>query len=253
MATRHDLHLALRSSDAAAELALTHFHAGVSSTTKADGSLVTEADWAVEHRLREILGAEAPGDALLGEELGRLGGSDRVWILDPIDGTSFFSRRDPNWRVHVALEVAGETEVAVVTAPALGHQWWATRGGGTFESSWPRDQGAQRLMVSRTDDLTGARLDALDEESRTRLPSEATIPPPSPLALVELVRGQIDGFLAECCYVWDHAPWILLIEEAGGRFTDRTGGRRGDQGGGLYSNANLHARLVQAIGYPAQP
>ncbi len=248
-----DLQLALRSSDAAAELALAHFEVGVSTTTKADGTPVTEADLAVEHLLRQILGSEAPEDALLGEELGWLGASDRVWMLDPIDGTSFYSRGDPNWRVHMALEVAGQIEVAVVTAPALGHQWWATRGGGTFESSWPRDRSAKRLTVSHTDNLTGARLDALDEESRKRLPHEATIAPPSPLGLVELVRGQIDGFLAECCHLWDHAPWILLIEEAGGRFTDRSGGRRGDQGGGLYSNANLHDRLANAVGYPVRP
>jgi hypothetical protein len=168
MGTRSDLQLALRCSDAAAELALTHFEVGVSSTTKADGTPVTEADWAVEHLLRQILGAEAPEDALLGEELGRLGASHRVWILDPIDGTSFFGRGDPNWRVHVALEVAGQTQVAVVTAPALGHQWWATRGGGTLESSWPRDRSTKRLTVSHIDNLTGALLDALDEESPSR-------------------------------------------------------------------------------------
>jgi histidinol-phosphatase len=49
--------------------------------------------------------------------------------------------------------------------------------------------------------------------------------PESPLPLVGLVRGEIDGFLAECCHIWDHAPWILLVTEAGGRFTDRTGGQ----------------------------
>jgi histidinol-phosphatase len=48
----------------------------------------------------------------------------------------------------------------------------------------------------------------------------------------------------------DHAPWILLVEQAGGRFTDRRGGRRGDVGGGLYSNAGLHTVLLAALGYP---
>lgn len=251
MGTRADLELALRCSDAAAELALTYFDRGVETATKADGTPVTEADRAVEHLLREMFGSEAPGDALLGEELGRLGDADRVWILDPIDGTSSFSRRDPHWRVHVALEVAGDTEVGVVTAPALGRQWWATRGGGAYESSWPRAGGAGRLGVSRTTSIAGALLDAVDAESRGRLPRDATLAPPSPLGLIELVRGEIDGFLAECCHVWDHAPWILLVEEAGGRFTDRTGGRRGDRGGGVYSNADLHAELVRTLGYPA--
>jgi histidinol-phosphatase len=253
MGTQGDLDLALWCSDAAAELALTYFDVGVEASTKADGTPVTEADRAVEHLLRQMLDSEVPGDALLGEEFGRLGDSERLWILDPVDGTFFFSRSDPNWRVHVALEVAGNTEVAVVTAPALGCQWWATRGGGAFESSWPRDGNAKRLRVSRTASLAGALLDALDSESRGRLPLEATLAPPSPLALVELVRGEIDGFLAECCHVWDHAPWILLVQEAGGRFTDRAGGRRGDQGGGLYSNANVHTQLLRRIGYSGHP
>ena len=253
MATDEDLELALRCSDAAAALALTYFDDGVEASMKADGTPVTEADRAVEHLLREMLGAAAPGDALMGEELGRLGDAERLWILDPVDGTSFFSRRDPNWRVHVALEVGGDTEVAVVTAPALGRQWWATRGGGALESSWPRNGSTEVLQVSRTTSLDGALLDALDTESRDRLPHEAALAPPSPLPLVELVRGEIDGFLAERYHLWDHAPWILLVEEAGGRFTDRAGGRRGDRGGGLYSNGNLHAELLRRIGYPERP
>ena len=114
-----DLQLAFHTSDLAADLALAHFESGVSATLKADGTPVTEADRAVERLIRETLAAARPGDALLGEELGQLGASDRVWIIDPIDGTSSFSRRDPNWRVHLALEVAGSIEIAVVTAPAL--------------------------------------------------------------------------------------------------------------------------------------
>ncbi len=248
-----DLQLAFDTSDLAADLALAYFESGVSATLKADATPVTEADLAVERLIRETLSAARPGDALLGEELGQVGESDRVWIIDPIDGTSYFSRRDPNWRVHIALEVAGSTEIAVVAAPALRRCWWATRGGGSFESSWPRNEvESKRLEVSTTSMLAESRIDALDDESRARLPPSAARPPASPLALVELVRGEIDAFLAECCHIWDHAPWILLVEEAGGRFTDRTGGHAGDQGGGLYSNANLHGQLLAALQYPAR-
>lgn len=247
MPTPGDLDLALSCSDAAAELALTYFALDVEVSTKADGTPVTEADRAVELLLRQMLTSAAPGDALLGEEFGLLGESERCWILDPIDGTAFFLRHDPNWRVHVALEVGGQTEAAVVTAPALGHQWWATRGGGAYESSWPRGGNVERLRVSTTSSLSGALLDAIDPESRRRLPPEATLAPPSPLPLVQLVRGEIDGFLAERFHLWDHAPWILLVKEAGGRFTDRSGGHRGDQGGGLYSNAELHEPLLRRV------
>ena len=79
-------------------------------------------------------------DALLGEELGRLGASDRVWVFDPIDGTGYFSRGDPNWRIHLALQVRGTTEVALVTAPALRRCWWATRGGGSCSNAHLHDQ-----------------------------------------------------------------------------------------------------------------
>lgn len=249
-----DLQLAFDTSDLAADVALGYFQSGVSATPKADGTPVTEADRAVERLIRETLAAARPEDALLGEELGLLGESDRVWIIDPVDGTSFFSRRDPNWRVHIALEVAGSTEIAVVTAPALRRCWWATRGGGSFESSWPREvTESKRLEVSTTSVLDDARMDARDDVSRARLPPSTARAPASPLALVELVRGEIDAFLAECCHIWDHAPWILLVEEAGGRFTDRNGGHAGDEGGGLYSNANLHGQLLAALRYPERP
>ena len=200
---------------------------------------------------RQTLSAARPNDALLGEEFGQLGESDRVWIIDPIDGTSFFTQRDPDWRVHLALQVAGSLEVAVVTAPALGRCWWATRGGGAYESSWPRSEpDTKPLEVSSTSELADARLDAWDDDSRTRLPPGAALAPASPLPLVKLVRGEIDAFLIEEYFIWDHAPWILLVQEAGGRFTDPTGGNAGDQGGGLYSNANLHSQLLAALGYP---
>lgn len=249
-----DLQFAFDASDRAAALALAHFQAGVSPTLKADGSQVTEADRSVERLLRETLSTQRPDDALLGEELGRLGESDRVWIIDPIDGTAFFSRGDPNWRVHLALQLAERNELAVVTAPALRRCWWAIRGGGAFESAWPRRWARpRRLAVSRTTELEGARLEAVDDASRARLPPGAIRPPASPLPLVELVRGEIEAFLVERYHLWDHAPWILLTEEAGGRFTDRIGGRAGDQGGGLYSNANLHPQLRAALQYPTRP
>ncbi|HEX6874200.1 MAG TPA: inositol monophosphatase family protein [Nocardioidaceae bacterium] len=147
-----------------------------------------------------------PEDAVLGEEHGHVGDSERLWILDPI--TRFFSRRDPNWRVHVTLEIDGVTELAVVTSPALGLRWWATRGGGAFESAWLRNEGeARRLAVSLTPSVDDATIDALDSPARAQLPVGFR-PPSSPLPLVEVVRGEIDGFLAERYFKWDHAPWL---------------------------------------------
>lgn len=253
MGSLTDLEVALKVADRAAALALQYFEAGVMATPKADGSPVTEADLAVERRLRESLGDLRPEDAVLGEEHGQVGDSERIWILDPIDGTGFFSRRDPNWRVHVTLEIDGVTELAVATSPALGLRWWATRGGGAFESAWPRIEdetpAARRLAVSLTASVDDATIDALDSPAQGQLPVGFR-PASSPLPLVEVVRGEIDGFLAERYFKWDHAPWILLVQEAGGRFTDPTGGSAGDRGGGFYSNAALHEELLEALNYP---
>lgn len=252
MSDPDDVQLALDAATPAADLALRHFHAGVAVTSKADGSPVTVADRDVERLLRETLSRARPQDAFLGEELGRVGDSRRVWILDPIDGTGLFSRGDPNWRIHLALQVDGTTEVAVVVSPALRCCWWAARGGGAFESAWPPAPGAaRRLRVSTTADVADAALEALDDESRARLPVGGPRRRTGPLPLVELVRGEVDAFLVERYHVWDHAPWILLVEEAGGRFTDPTGGNAGDKGGGLYSNAALHDELRAALGYPS--
>ncbi|MET9273270.1 inositol monophosphatase family protein [Kribbella sp. NPDC003557] len=243
-----DLRLAFAAVERAAEVALGYFEAGVTAALKDDGTPVTEADRAVEELLRETLSAGRGGDAFFGEEFGRLGEAERVWVLDPIDGTRFFSTRDPNWRIQVALEVGGVGELAVVVAPALGRSWWATRGGGAFESSWPRDE-ARRLRVSTTASTENAVLIALDNESRDRLSPAARLPS-TPLPLIELVRGEVDAFLVERYHPWDHAPWILIVEEAGGRFTDPTGGHAADRGGGLYSNASLHPQLLAALNYP---
>ncbi len=249
-----DLEVALLDSDRAAQLALRHFAAGVESAFKRDGSPVTEADRAVERLIRDEIHAVLPDDEFLGEELGGGDLSDRVWIMDPIDGTSCFARNEPQWRVHLALEVAGRIDVAVVTAPALGVQWWASRGSGAFEATWPRDGGGRRLAVTATATLSEARLDGVDDACRARLPTRN---PPERQShswcggLVALLRGEADGFLADRFQVWDHAPWTLLVEEAGGRFTGRPGERRTGQGGGLYSNGHLHDALLAAIGYPA--
>lgn len=245
-----DLELAFAVADRASEVALQYFAAGVAVDLKADGSPVTAADRAVETLLRTALSEARPGDAFLGEEFGELGESERVWILDPIDGTGLFTRGDPNWRIHIALEVQGTLELAVVTSPALGRRWWAARGSGAFEAAWPEGDEPRRLAVSTTAETAGATLSALDEASRARLPSGAGSGPASPLPVVELVRGELDAFLAERYFKWDHAPWILIVEEAGGRFTDCTGGRAADRGGGLYSNSALHGELLRWLQYP---
>jgi histidinol-phosphatase len=240
-----DLEVAHELADRAAVVAQHYFARGVIPQTKADATPVTEADRAVERLLREALADLRPDDAVLGEEFGTEGSSDRTWILDPIDGTAAFARGDPNWRIQIALERNGEIVVAVVDAPALGVRWWAATGTGTHERV--AGQPDRRLSVSETPSVDGALVAVQPESLLRRLPPGTRQPAPTPLPLVDLIRGELDAYLVHCCHAWDHAPWILLVREAGGSFTDHRGGTAPDQRGGLYSNGRIHDDLLVAL------
>jgi histidinol-phosphatase len=249
--SQQELDVALYCADQAALLAMDYYKSGVQVSEKHDGSPVTEADYAVENLIRKIISDTFSDDSFQGEEFGQQGESERVWVIDPIDGTSRFSRGDPNWRVQIALKIGGILQTAVVTSPAIGRQWWATKEGGAFESAWPRDNTEVQLQVSTTPTIENAILDGVDNIARAKLPAEGTIYHFNSMGwcsgIIRLLRGEIDCFLGEPYQEWDHAPWILLVEEAGGKFTRREGSQ-----GGVYSNEKIHLDVLSELGYPVK-
>ncbi|MEJ3747738.1 inositol monophosphatase family protein [Actinomycetes bacterium KLBMP 9797] len=132
-----DLELARRATLAGAAVALGYFaaFAALRREIKPDGTVVTEADHAVEAAIRRVLTEARPDDAIVGEEGGQTGQGDRRWIIDPIDGTAPFVAGDNRWQVLVALEEAGEIVVGVAAVPAQRRIWWARRGAGAFEAA----------------------------------------------------------------------------------------------------------------------
>jgi histidinol-phosphatase len=244
-----DLDVAQALADRAGVVAMSYFRSeDLVVETKDDSSPVTAADRAVEVLLRQGLAELRADDAVLGEELGPTGSSPRRWIVDPIDGTDLFAAGSPEWRIQMALEADGELVVALVDMPALDVRWWATRGGGTFERA--ADGSVRRLAVSQTTALADTVVTCFPESVAERLPVEAQLRSWKRLSLPEVIRGEIEAFYVDCCQVWDHAPWVLLVEEAGGRFTDHEGGRSPAKRGGLYSNAAVHDALLSAIDAP---
>src|SRR6266567_6166466 len=116
-----DLRFAHVLADAADDITMRRFRAiDLSVETKPDLTPVTDADLAAEESLRGLLRRARPRDAMLGEEYGRTGSSQRCWIIDPIDGTKNYVRGVPVWATLVGLMADGEVTVGVVSAPAIG-------------------------------------------------------------------------------------------------------------------------------------
>src|SRR4051812_5791731 len=153
-----DLALAFELGVLASEVALPLFRAGVTPRPKADGSVVTDGDIEVERRLLEVLAHRRPADAVLSEESGAIGSARRRWVLDPIDGTSYFASRRDSWGTHIALEVEGTVVLGLVTRPVHGQHYWGIRGGGAFRGALGSGTPLQRLQVSTTEAIARARV-----------------------------------------------------------------------------------------------
>ena len=239
-----DLDLALRLADVADEIALSRFRArDLVVETKPDQTPVSEADRAVETELRTILGVERRRDAILGEEEGQTGSSARRWIVDPIDGTRNYLRGVPVWATLIALEDHGQVTVGVVSAPALHRRWWAERGAGAHANG-------DVVRVSRVARPEDAVLTFALEQSLPRLAGRAWHARGygdfwSHMLVAE---GAVDGAIdAIGVSVWDLAAVQVIVEEAGGTFTDFAGEHRIDGNSAISSNGLLHADLLEAV------
>ena len=207
----HDLAFALSLADDADAIALGRFRAAdLRVETKPDLSPVTEADRRVEERLRDRIAAERPGERVLGEELGEDAGEGDRWIVDPIDGTRNYSRGIPVWATLLALE----DRVAVVSAPALGLRWWATRGGGAFRNGVPIHVSA----IERIEDAT--ILFALDRPVPARAFDAWHLRGLGDFwAHMLVAEGSAELAVdAPGLAIWDTAAVAVIVEEAGGRF-----------------------------------
>jgi histidinol-phosphatase len=244
-----DLELALSLADAADLITLARYRAAdLHVETKPDMTPVSESDKAVELALRELLASERPADAVIGEEFGGASqtglAGERTWVIDPIDGTKSYVRGMDTWSTLIALMVGGVVTVGVVSMPALGKRWWATRGGGAFADSRQiqvssiRELGDAQLVWSGVDswDAVG-RTDhflALARECwRTRGIGDAW-------QYMMVAEGAAEIAVDPEATLWDLAAVSIVVEEAGGRFTNLQGIPGPGGGSGLASNALVH-------------
>jgi histidinol-phosphatase len=238
-----DLELARRLADAADAISLPRFRSGLAIETKPDLTPVTEADRAVEAELRRILQEERPEDAILGEEQGAAGSGARRWLVDPIDGTRNYARGIPVWATLIALEIDGVVHLGLVSAPALGRRWWAERDGGTFADG-------ERVRVSAVSKIEDAVLSFAIENEVPAVARRAWHARGFgdfwPYMLI--AEGSVDGAVdAIGVSEWDLAAMQVIVEEAGGRFSDREGEARIDGGSAVASNGLIHDELLAAL------
>ena len=254
-----DLALAMRLADVADEITMDRYGArDLRVEGKPDRSPVTDADLAVEDAMRAVLAAERPADTVAGEERGGATGSTgRAWLVDPIDGTKNFMRGVPAWATLIALLVDGWPVLGAISGPALRRRWWATRGRG----AWTQAPGQQprRLAVSAVNSLADAYVSTTDLGLWVRHHSRQAY-----LALVDacwesrafgdfwqyclVAEGALDVVAEPIVNPWDVAAVQVLVEEAGGRFTDLSGARRHDSGTALATNGLLHDAALAALG-----
>jgi histidinol-phosphatase len=246
-----DLALALELADAADAISLAHFRTRLTVETKSDLTPVTEADRAVEAELRRVLDEARPEDAILGEELGQAGVADRRWILDPIDGTRNYARAIPVWATLIALEEVGVAKIGVVSAPALGRRWWAERDAGAFAGTSRENARVHVSSVGRVED---AVLSFAVEQHIPAIAARAWHVRGFGdfWAHMLVAEGSVDGAIdALRVNVWDLAAVQVIVEEAGGRFSDFAGEPRYDSGSAVSTNGRLHDELLAAIASPS--
>ena len=244
--TSDDLRLALGLADAADEISLARFRSGLVVETKPDLTPVTETDRAVEAELRKLLRQQRPADAVLGEEEGSIGDAERRWIVDPIDGTRNYARGIPVWATLVALEDAGVVRVGVVSAPALGRRWWAERGVGAFAG----DEQVHVSDVARVEDavVCFALEDPVPGIARRTWHARGF---GDFWAHMLVAEGAADAAVdAVGVNEWDLAAVQIVVEEAGGYFSDLAGEPRIDRGTAVSSNGLIHDELLRALAHP---
>ena len=240
---------------AAAEV-IHHYYGGdLDIETKADESPVTLADREAERVIHEIISKACPEHGFHGEESGHSGtqGAEYRWLVDPIDGTKSFIRKQPFFSTQIALMHRDDVVLGVSSAPVFGEEAWAIKGKGAWLNG-------ERVHVSATSDIAVASLSSGNIASLAR-DSEAWGRYGKLLTEVNrirgygdfyhyhlLARGALDVVIESDLNVLDVAALSVIVEEAGGRFTTLGGGKVHDRmRSALATNGLLHDSVHEKI------
>jgi histidinol-phosphatase len=249
------LEIAREAASAAADVIQQFYDSGFEVRTKADATPVTEADEAAEKIIRATIARHAPDHGFYGEEFGReRDDAEFLWLIDPIDGTKSFVRGYPFFSTQIAVMHRGELVVGVSSAPWFGETAWAIKG----EGAWRNDRA---LTVSDIGSLADAFV------STGNIGTLAAGPRWSRLGRIVqqvsrirgygdfyhyhlLAAGGADAVIESDVNILDIAALAVIVEEAGGVFTDLEGGDITlDTRTVLAANPHLHPILLEQLNH----
>jgi myo-inositol-1(or 4)-monophosphatase len=223
--------VAVRACRAAGRIQAASFGTAPAVEHKGEIDLVTETDRRSEEAILRIVLRAFPGHGILAEESDpRSGDAEHLWLIDPLDGTTNFSRGFPYFCVSVALARAGRVIAAAVYQPLLDEMFTAVRGRGAFLNGRPLRVSSQArldqafLATGFPYDIRRSRRNNLGHFARfaTRCLAVRRAGAAA-LDLAYVAAGRFDGFWELKLRPWDIAAASLLIEEAGGRVTGLAG------------------------------
>jgi len=251
------LNIAIRAARRAGDLIVRNVDRGptLGVRAKSRNDFVTEIDQLAERDIIETIRRTHPDHGFLGEESGRSGGDEFVWIIDPLDGTTNFVHGFPTFAVSLACEYRGRLEHAVVYDPMRQELFTASRGDGA-------QLDGRRIRVSKQLELEGAlvatgfpyRANArwIDEYLamlKAVMQQTAGIrrPGAAALDLAYVAAGRVDGFWEIGLNAWDTAAGTLLITEAGGRIGTLSGGEYRQGGNVVAGTPKVYEALVECL------
>ena len=248
-----ELQAAREAAQAAAEVIRALYQKNLRITTKADATPVTEADVRAEEAIRGILGSRFPGYGFYGEETGQHAmDAENIWLVDPIDGTKSFVRECPFFSTQIALLRAGRLVLGVSSAPAYDELAWAEEGAGAWLNDKP-------IRVSGVADLSSAIVSGGNLKTLARSLQWARYG--ELIGKVNrirgygdfvhyhlLARGSLDVVIESDVSILDIAALTVIVREAGGLFTDLTGGDVNlATTTVLAANRVLHSKVLDAL------
>ncbi len=253
-----DLALAQKLADAADAITKDRYQSlDLVIETKPDLTPVTDADKAVESKIRELLSEARPHDQVVGEEFGtpKLTEGSYYWVIDPIDGTKNFLRGIPTWATLIGLcNPEGVVVAGVVSAPALYRRWFAAMGHGAFVKENGGE--AKQIRVSRVRELKDASLSYSDlvgwgNRKMAMLTLQEKIWRSRGLgdfwSHMLVAEGAVDIAVEPVLALWDMAALDIVVREAGGTFTNLDGAPGSHGGNGVSSNTMLHKDFLNAL------